>query len=101
MMNVDELFDPVPVQWGLRGDPNLWQAMRARLANVVCPESASELERLLKQTYEAITGHSFKQTQPFVIESFKHGGMSSGMVSPEFWRDTAIPLLCGRWRESM
>jgi molybdenum cofactor cytidylyltransferase len=32
----------------------------------------------------------------FYVERYGHGGMSSGLVSPEFWRDTAVPLLLAR-----
>ena len=96
-MNVSDLFAEEPWQWGLRGDPWLWEEMRTHFRNTPLPATAAELRGLLEKAYEALTGHPLSDEQPFCVERFKHGGMSSGFVSPRFWVETAVPLLLGRW----
>jgi hypothetical protein len=34
------------------------------------------------------------------IERYAHGGMSSGMISVEFWRKEILPLLKTRYTEA-
>lgn len=96
-MNIADLFVKEPVQWGLRGDPWLWDEMRIHFHNMPLPETAVELRGLLEKAYEVLTEHSLNDEQPFCVERFKRGGMSSGFVSPRFWLETAVPLLLGRW----
>lgn len=95
-MKVAELFEQGPGQWGLRGDPYLWQEMQERLMDIEVPQTAEELKTLLEDTYEEVTGYSISHEQIFVIERFKHGGMSSGGISPSFWINRGIPLLVER-----
>ncbi len=74
----------------------LWQEMRAVLADRPLPASARELRELLEQCFAVLTGHGIGATKsPLKITAYKRpaGGMSNGMVSPEFWRETAIPLI--------
>ncbi|WP_442511262.1 hypothetical protein SH528x_002932 [Novipirellula sp. SH528] len=42
MTTIADLFDPVPEQWGLRGDPYLWREMQASFADTVLPETGTE-----------------------------------------------------------
>ncbi len=95
-MKVSEIFIDEPVQWGLRGDPYLWREMKDQLEVVEMPASAKDLQKLIKSTYQEVTGHSIHDNKPFVVSRFKHGGMSSGAISPEYWLNKAIPLLIGR-----
>ncbi len=93
---LEDLFQPAPTGWGLRGDPMLWQDMRAVLTGRPLPASAPELRDLLEQSFAVLTGHRIDTGQnPLKITAYKRpaGGMSNGMVSPEFWRETAIPLI--------
>lgn len=94
---ISALFDPESAQWGLRGDPYLWREMRQRLASVGCPETARELLAIIEAVFEELTGHPISHTEFIHVEKYSHGGMSSGMISPGFWRDTAIPLLRQRY----
>lgn len=43
--------------------------------------------------FAELTGESLEGDDPVFVEKYKHGGMSSGQVSREFWRDSALPLL--------
>lgn len=74
--------------------------MRQRLDAVGCPETAEELVAIVEATFEQLTGHSISHRDYIYLEKYSHGGMSSGMVSPGFWRDTAIPLLKQRYAET-
>ena len=95
-MTIDALFDDEPVTWGLRGDPFLWREMRAVLAGRPLPDSLAELHDLLERSFDALTGHEVDKAKGALKTGAYHrpgGGMSNGLVSPEFWRDTAIPLI--------
>jgi hypothetical protein len=76
-MRVSDLFDPEPETWGLRGDPHLWRALRARLTDQDLPASTGP--RLLG-----------------VPRAVRHSGMSSGMISLETWRQRLMPMLFER-----
>ena len=94
---IAELFRPEPFRWGLRGDPYLWRDMQQRLAAVGRPATEDELVATIAAMFEELTGHAISHADCIHLEKYSHGGMSSGMVSPEFWRNTAIPLLRQRY----
>ena len=89
-----------PRQWRLRGDPHLWREMKATLGSHDYPDTEEQLTALLEQTYEQLTGMPLSYQEPFFIERFSRGGMSSGYVSPQFWAEIAIPLLRARYRDT-
>jgi len=95
-----QLFEDEPRRWGLRGDPFLWREMQTTLKDHAWPASADEFQRLLEQTYAQLTGTPITRRTSIFVERYSHGGMSSGLVSPEFWRETAIPLLLDRYRDA-
>ncbi|HHH9197611.1 TPA: hypothetical protein ACP307_000629 [Pseudomonas aeruginosa] len=97
-LRIAELFEREPSRWGGRGDPYLWQEMAGQLADAPWPASAAALERLLGETFERLSGHPLEYDALIYLVRHAHGGMSSGMVSPEFWRETAIPELLDRYR---
>ena len=99
-MRISELFEDEPVQWGLRGDPCLWEDLKGRLGSLPLPETPDDLQRLLYSAIKELTGNTLEGITPIRVERYDRGGMSSGMLSPEFWRETAIPLLVSR-HESM
>ena len=99
-VTVASLFQEEPVQWGLRGDPYLWREMRSHFERTSLPDTAAELRVLIEIAFESLTGHSISASREFIVERFKHGGMSSGYISPDFWRDEAIPLLCARYSQT-
>lgn len=95
-MKVSTLFEDEPEQWGLRGDPYLWRELKERLDRTELPESPEQLKQIIEEEYEAATGHSINHMKHFGVERFKHGGMSSGGISPEFWINIGIPMLIKR-----
>jgi len=93
-----DLFHEEPIQWGLRGDPYLWREMAEHLADTPWPASEAELANLLRQLFEQLTGVSLEHPRPVHLPRHARGGMSSGMVTSEFWRERGIPLLLERYR---
>jgi hypothetical protein len=95
--SIATFFEEKTYQWGLRGDPHLWNEMSEHFAHIPIPDSADELVHLIEAAFELSTGHSILEEANFYVERFSHGGMSSGVVSPEFWRDKVIPVMCERF----
>jgi O-acetyl-ADP-ribose deacetylase (regulator of RNase III) len=96
---IADLFTAEPAQWGLRGDPYLWRAMREHFAAVPRPATMAGLEEQIAAAFLQLTGHPLSADDPFFVERFAHGGMSSGHISPEFWREAAVPLIKQRYAE--
>ncbi len=90
---MNALFEPKPTQWSLRGDPFLWEAMKSNFTATPMPNNAESLAKLIRQQFKEITSHSLDEDKYFKLHQFNHGGMSGGGISPEFWRNTLIPLL--------
>jgi hypothetical protein len=99
-MRVSALFDPEPQTWGLRGDPYLWRALRAHLADQDIPASAGELARLLHAAFRELAGTDLASDPATSVyrEQYAHGGMSSGMISLDTWRQRLMPALTERAR---
>ena len=96
---IADFFQNKPGQWGLRGDPYLWQEMAEQFAQTPIPQTAEQLEQLLTDAFETLTGQPLT-TETFIpVARFPRGGMSGGMVSPQFWRETAVPVLLTRYKE--
>lgn len=94
------LFEKRPMQWGLRGDPYLWEEMQTHFLTAPLPESADQFKVTLEAAFESLTGIPISSEQEFIfIERLAHGGMSSGGVSLRFWRETAIPLLIEQYNQ--
>lgn len=96
---VSALFDPEPQTWGLRGDPFLWRALRRHLAGQHIPASADELTSLLHTAFRELAGADLAtDTASVYREQYARGGMSSGMISLDTWRQRLMPLLIERAR---
>ena len=96
---IGQLFNEEPLQWGLRGDPHLWRAMRSHLSSTPLPSSAPELNCQLEQAFQALAGVPLSTHDDFYSAAFDRGGMSGGGISPKFWREEAIPLLVARYSD--
>ncbi len=99
MKTIGDLFQQKPGQWGLRGDPHLWQEMAAQFAQTSLPQTAVKLEQLLTETFQALTGQPITAEKFIPVERFPRSGMSGGLVSPAFWRETAVPVLLARYQK--
>ena len=103
---MDRLFAPKPLDWGLRGDPFLWDAMREMLADEPLAPRTVLVEGKLRQAFRDLVGVDLpKVAQPdapehVYVERFAHGGMSSGHISLPWWRETGFPMLTERSRRA-
>jgi len=70
--------------------------MKATVSSHTVPSTSAELERILATVFEKLTERSLDNPDPIFISRYDQGGMSSGMVCPEFWRNTAVPLILSR-----
>ncbi len=93
-----DLFAEEPWQWGLRGDPHAWRAMREAFRREAVPLAGNEdrLRELLAAAFEAVVGRPLSEPGHVFVAAFDTGGMSSGMVSTAWWRETGMPLLLER-----
>jgi hypothetical protein len=102
-VRVSALFDPEPQTWGLRGDPYLWRALRSHLADREIPASPGELAGLLHQAFRELVGTDLASDPATSVyrEQYAHGGMSSGMISLDAWRQRLMPILAARARTQL
>ncbi len=95
------LFAEKPIRWSLRGDPYLWEALCDHIGQLQLPDNEQQLMAVFDAAFEQLVGAPLS-TQDFVfVERFSHGGMSSGMVDPAFWREQGLPLLLGRLKSEL
>jgi hypothetical protein len=102
MTMLDVLFAPPEVQWGLRGDPHVWELMRVDLSDVRVPPVADVTIRLVHESFSRVVGVDLQDADlpPHVFrQELDHGGMSGGHVSIEAWRERLMPLLEQRARQ--
>lgn len=94
---LDDGFDVVHRQWGLRGDPHVWQALRSAVGAEPTPESAELVRAALVAGLRRVADVDVDgDPRPVRREEFAHGGMSSGMVDVGWWHDKGVPLLVQR-----
>ena len=98
---IGDLFEEEPIQWGLRGDPFLWKKMRLHFSELQLPEDITTFENILTREFLELTGHPITYKEIFSVKEFAHGGMSSGGISTEFWRERALPLLRSRFESTL
>jgi len=94
------LFDPEPETRGLRGDPYLWRALREHLSETGIPASADGVVSLLHAAFGELAGLDLvSDTASSVYRAqYARGGMSSGMISLDTWRQQLMPVLVERAR---
>lgn len=94
---VASLFQPPPDQWRVRGDPYLWDEIAQYFVDTPLPKTKQQLAALLESAFQRFTGTPVTaEIEGVFVERYDLGGLSSGLVSPGFWRTTAIPLLKSR-----
>jgi hypothetical protein len=93
------IFERKPEQWGLRGNPYLWDEMRDLFGGASLDISTRDLADQICECYENAVGEPLKYGSKVFVERFAHGGMSSGYVSGEFWICIGIPFLIDNFRK--
>ena len=98
---VSAIFDPEPTQWGLRGDPFLWQYLRDCCAQVRLPYSPEKFQEDVLRIFMELTGKIPEPGGQYFAEKFAkvHVGMSTGCLSGDFWLEQGIPMLLRRLKE--
>jgi hypothetical protein len=71
--------------------------MAEEFRGVPLPESSRELSSAIEEAFLKLTGYPVSYTQHVWLERHAHGGMSSGGIATEFWRENGIPLLLSRF----
>ncbi|MBM9839267.1 hypothetical protein JO861_22215 [Rhodococcus hoagii] len=101
-MTMDQLFEEEPEQWGLRGDPYVWAAIREHLTGLPLPDDDATLEETLLEAFTTVVGADLRTELADEVyrTEFAHGGMSSGHVCIPVWRDRLIPLLVSRGKRA-
>lgn len=90
-------FYPTPEKWGLRGDFYLWENLRGAMKKGTPTNNVEKFEAKLIKLFREKTGRSLFYKDIIYIDKYAHGGMSSGMISTDWWRNEAIPLLISRY----
>lgn len=100
-LTVGDLFDRLPVQFGLRGDPYLWQVLRTEFAETPMPSSWFGLRGIVYEAVERVIGRPLKEhadSASVYVSEFDPGhGMSSGHVDMAWWVNTGVPILFDRF----
>lgn len=86
------LFAQRPAQWGLRGDPFLWKELAKIGETLLLPVSETDLNELLLVLIRNLIGEQLAPSKLIGVPRYSFGGMSSGMVSADFWLDEVIPM---------
>ena len=98
-MNVSVVFKERPLQWGMRGDPFLWDDLSKYFDTRYMPYTESQFKREFYSKFFDNCGKELGTEMMTFVPKYARGGMSSGMVSHVFWQDTALPLLIKRLGE--
>ena len=91
--NLSLIFERTPRQWGLRGDPYLWEEMKKKCERKSLDIDDYELAGFVSEFFKKMTGIPLTYEAEAHVEELAHGGMSSGMVSGSFWISKGIPML--------
>lgn len=90
---VSTIFEKEPKQFGLRGDVYFWNYLKNIFEEYNLPMNSNDLVKIIKEEHLKLTGQELNPSSQAYCEKFANGGMSSGMLSGEFWITIAIPLL--------
>jgi hypothetical protein len=93
-----DAFDILHRQWGLRGDPHAWNAIRELVDATPTPPSAELVRAAFVDALQRVADVDIDHTdeQQAYRKHLDHGGMSGGHVHVEWWRTRGIPLLVDR-----
>lgn len=82
-----ELFLSPPPFWGSRGAPFWWAYTARKMTSYVLPMDENELYDLYKQSAKEF-GMDVNRDEHYYIERFAAGGMSSGVITGAFIRES-------------
>lgn len=93
-----DAFDVMHRQWGMRGDPHVWEALRDLLADAPTPCQTGAVRHAFTDGIHRLTGIDVdrEERHQVYLDGFDHGGMSGGVLDVDWWRQEGIPLLVQR-----
>ena len=94
------IFEEEPKQWGLRGDPYLWQEMKVECAGKKFPYFEDAIVEYVSKKFEEVSGVPLTYDARPYVEKFAYGGMSSGHLSGLFWMGWGIATLIENYRKA-
>lgn len=98
---VSSIFEEeYPGGWAARGNPYFWEHLKNIFENYALPMKDEDFIEIVREEFQNITGHDFRGEESYYVEEFAHGGMSSGVVTTEFWMKSALPELLRRLSET-
>lgn len=99
LLDLKRVFDLAPGQWGLRGDPYLWQELEHAFAHLQLPRTSQSIDALLTDLYTNLVGEAPVTGRRPYISRYAGGGMSSGTIEASFWLEHGFPELKRRMLE--
>ena len=54
---------------------------------------------MISECFYEITGKQLHSEEPFFLRKYDKGGMSSGMIDPDYWKNVIMPLLLKRYND--
>ncbi|MDR7240513.1 hypothetical protein [Neobacillus drentensis] len=94
--HVGRIFKERPESWGYRGDPYLWEDLEKHFSTISIPLSEEDFIMEMHLNFEKLTGSKLESDDNIHISRYSHGGMSSGMISQEYWHKNVLPMLIQR-----
>ena len=94
------IFEEEPKQWGLRGDPYLWQEMKEECVGKKFPFFEDEIVEYVGRKFAEVSGVPLTYDAKPYVEKFAHGGMSSGHLAGVFWMGRGIAKLIENYRKA-
>lgn len=91
-------FDILHRQWGLRGDPHVWGAIRDLVGSTPTPPTREAVRAAFVDAVRQVVEVDLDRTDESRVhrQRLDHGGMSGGMVDLDWWRTKGLPLLVER-----
>lgn len=98
---IGDLLKRSPTQFGMRGDPRLWQELQSEVAESPLPDDWFDLRRLIETAIERRIGQApseFADLPSVHVAEFDPGhGTSAGHVRLRWWAHTGIPIILDRF----
>lgn len=104
MKTIADLMKDRAVQWGLRGDPLLWDELERVFIDTPLPPTPDKMQAILETAFKSLTESDLHTASDhLLIARYKreNGGMSDGHITPGFWRTKAFPLIMRRYNAEM
>jgi len=98
---ISSLFIEEPYQWGLRGDPYLWDEMRLNSKNKKILDNENLMKDYLYELFKNLTDFEITINKNIHIKRYFYGsGMSGGCVCSNWWIEYGIPFILERYKKN-